>query len=184
MQEKQTEAGQVLLKFLHSIIFKKRLKRLRIFCIRQTECELFSPFEITDRMCGVCGVSFEKTSAPPKTPPSAEGEKEMDEQDEEEEEEEEVVMARLNQAHMISEEHRMMTTNFQIFREMFRNFISLPLMEIGAFLSKYQVESLSKYQVKSLSKYQVESESKYQVKSLSKYQVKPYSNVKFCPSIG
>ena len=108
-------------------------------------------------MCGICGVSFEKTSAPPNTPTSAEGEKKMGEQDEEEEEEEEeeVVVARLKQAHMISEEHQMMTTNFQNFGEMFRSIISLPLMETGAFLSKYQVESLSKYQVKSLSKYQV-----------------------------
>ena len=89
-------------------------------------------------MCGVCGVSFEKASVPPKAPPSAEGEKATDEQ--QEEEKEEVVVARLKQAHITSEEHRVMDTNFRIFREVYRNIIMQPLVEIGAFLSKYEVK--------------------------------------------
>ena len=141
-QTEQNKAAHVLLKFFRSIIFKKCLKRLVYNCFVQIECELFSPFVITERMCGVCGVSFEKASVPPKAPPSAEGEKAMDEQqeEEEEEEEEEVVVARLKQAHITSEEHRVMDANFHIFREVYRNIIMQPLVEIGAFLSKYEVK--------------------------------------------
>ena len=140
-QTEQNKAAHVLLKFFRSIIFKKRLKRLLFNCFLQIERELFSPFVITERMCGVCGVSFEKASVPPKAPPSAEGEKATDEQqEEEEEEEEEVVVARLKQAHITSEEHRVMDTNFRIFREVYRNIIMQPLVEIGAFLSKYEVK--------------------------------------------
>ena len=142
-QDEQNKAGRVLLRFIHSIIFKKRSKRLRIFCILQIERELFSRFVVTERMCGVCGVSFEKASVPPKAPPSAEGEKATDEQqeeEEEEEEEEEVVVARLKQAHVTSEEHRVKDTNFGSFREMYRSVILLPLFEVGAFLSKYEVK--------------------------------------------
>ena len=42
-QKEQTKAGHVLLSFFHSIIFMKRLKRWRIFCIIQIGLELFSP---------------------------------------------------------------------------------------------------------------------------------------------
>ena len=141
-RDEQNKAGRVLLKFFRSIIFKKRSKRLVFNCFLQTECELFSPFVITERMCGVCGVRFEKASVPPKAPLSAEGEKATDEQQEEEEEEEEelVVVARLKQAHLTSEEHRVMDTNFGIFRNMYRSVIMVPLFEIGAFLSKYEVK--------------------------------------------
>ena len=140
-QDEQNKAGRVLLRFIRSIIFKKRLKRLMFNCFLQIERELFSPFIITEKMCGVCGVSFEKASVPPKAPPSAEGEKATDEQqEEEEEEEEEVVVARLKQAHLTSEEHLVMDTNFRIFREVYRSIIMLPLFEIGAFLSKYEVK--------------------------------------------
>ena len=137
-QDEQNKAGRVLLRFIRSIIFKKRLKRLRFNCFLQIERELFSPFVITERMCGVCGVSFEKASVPPKAPPSAEGEKATDEQHEEEKEE--VVVARLKQAHLTSEEHQVMDTNFRIFREVYHNIIMQPLVEIGAFLSKYEVK--------------------------------------------
>ena len=140
-QDEQNKAGHILLRFIRSIIFKKHLKLLRLYCIRQIEHDLFSPFVIMDRMCGVCGVSFEKTSVPPKTPTSAEGEKKMDEQDDEEDEEEEVVVVRLKQAHMTSEEHRMMNINFHTFRDTYRSIISQPLIEIGAFLSKHKVTS-------------------------------------------
>ena len=134
-RDDQSKAGRVLLKFFRSIIFKKRSKRLRIFCILQIERELFSRFVVTERMCGVCGVSFEKA------PPSAEGEKATDEQqEEEEEEEEEEVVARLKQAHITSDEHRVMDANFHSFREVYRNIIMQPLVEIGAFLSKYEVK--------------------------------------------
>ena len=139
-RDDQSKAGRVLLKFFRSIIFKKRSKRLVFNCFIQTERELFSPFVITERMCGVCGVRFEKASVPPKAPPSAEGEKATDEQQEEEEEEEEEAVARLKQAHLTSEEHRVMDTNFRIFREVYRNIIMQPLVEIGAFLSKYEVK--------------------------------------------
>ena len=137
-QDEQNKAGRVLLRFIHSIIFKKRLKRLRFNCFLQIEHELFSPFVITEKMCGVCGVSFEKASVPPKAPPSAEGEKATDEQ--QEEEEEEVEVARLKQAHLTSEEHQVMDANFRIFREVYCNIIMQPLVEIGAFLSKYEVK--------------------------------------------
>ena len=137
-QTEQNKAAHVLLKFFRSIIFKKRLKRLLFNCFLQTERELFSPFVITERMCGVCGASFEKASVPPKAPPSAEGEKATDEQ--QEEEEEVVVVARLKQAHITSEEHQVMDTNFRVFREAYRNIIMQPLVEIGAFLSKYEVK--------------------------------------------
>ena len=139
-QDEQNKAGRVLLRFIRSIIFKKRLKRLMFNCFLQIERELFSPFIITEKMCGVCGVSFEKASVPPKAPPSAEGEKATDEQQEEEEEEEEEAVARLKQAHLTSEEHRVMDTNFRIFREVYRNIIMQLLVEIGAFLSKYEVK--------------------------------------------
>ena len=140
-RDDQSKAGRVLLKFFRSIIFKKRSKRLVFNCILQTERELFSPFVITERMCGVCGASFEKASVPLKAPPSAEGEKATDEQqEEEEEEEEEEVVARLKQAHITSDEHRVMDANFHSFREVYRNIIMQPLVEIGAFLSKYEVK--------------------------------------------
>ena len=140
-RDDQSKAGRVLLKFFRSIIFKKRSKRLVYNCFLQTERELFSPFVITERMCGVCGVRFEKASVPPKAPPSAEGEKATDEQQEEEEEEdaEEVVVARLKQAHLTSEEHQVMDINFRIFRKVHRSIIMVPLLETGAFLSKYEV---------------------------------------------
>lgn len=141
-QDEQNKAGHVLLKFFHSIIFKKRSKRLVFNCFLQIERELFSPVVITERMCGVCGVSFEKASVPPKAPPSAEGEKATDEQlqEEEEEEEEAAVVARLKQAHLTSEEHQVKDTNFGIFRKMYHSIILVPLFEIGAFLSKYEVK--------------------------------------------
>ena len=138
-QDEQDKAGRVLLRFIRSIIFKKRLKRLTFNCFLQIEHELFSPFIITEKMCGVCGVSFEKASVPPKAPPSAEGEKATDEQQEEEEEEEEEAVARLKQAHLTSEEHRVMDTNFRSFREAYHIIIQ-PLFEIGTFLSKYEVK--------------------------------------------
>ena len=136
-QDEQNKAGRVLLRFIRSIIFKKRLKRLRFNCFLQIEHELFSPFVITEKMCGVCGVSFEKASVPPKAPPSAEGEKATDEQ--QEEEEEVVVVARLKQAHLTSEEHQVMDANFRIFREVY-HIIMQSLFEIGVFLSKYEVK--------------------------------------------
>ena len=140
-RDDQSKAGRVLLKFFRSIIFKKRSKRLVFNCLLQTERELFSPFVITERMCGVCGVRFEKASVPPKAPPSAEGEKATDEQqEEEEEEEEEQVVARLKQAHITSEGHRVMDTNFGFFCKMYHSIIMVPLFEIGAFLSKYEVK--------------------------------------------
>ena len=141
-QDEQNKAGRVLLKFFRSIIFKKRSKRLVLNCFHQILRELFSPFLITEKMCGVCGVSFEKASVPPKAPPSAEGEKATDEQleEEEEEEEEEVVVARLKQAHLTSEEHRVKDINFCNFRKMYDNIIMQPLVEIGTFLSKYEVK--------------------------------------------
>ena len=140
-QDDQSKAGRVLLKFFRSIIFKKRSKRLVFNCFVQIERELFSPFIITEKMCGVCGVSFEKASVPPKAPPSAEGEKATDEQqEEEEEEEEEEAVARLKQAHITSEEHRVMDANLHSFHEVYRNIIMQPLFEIGAFLSKYEVK--------------------------------------------
>ena len=141
-QTEQNKAAHVLLKFFRSIIFKKRSKRLVYNCFVQIERELFSPFIITERMCGVCGVSFEKASVPPKAPPSAEGGKATDEQQEEEEEEEEeqAVVAQLKQAHLTSEEHRVKDTNFGIFRKMYHSIILVPLFEIGAFLSKYEVK--------------------------------------------
>ena len=142
-QTEQNKAAHVLLKFFRSIIFKKHLKRLVFNCFQQIERELFSPFVITEKMCGVCGVSFEKASVPPKAPSSAEGEKATDEQqeeEEEEEEEEEVVVARLKQAHLTSDEHRVMDANFRSFREVYHNIIMQPLVEIGAFLSKYEVK--------------------------------------------
>ena len=96
---------------------------------------MFFPFVITDKMCGVCGVSFEKASIAPKTPTTAEGEEKVDE----EEEEEVVVVARLKHVHMTSDDHRQMCMNYHAFREMYRTVIGVPLIEIGVFLSKHEV---------------------------------------------
>ncbi|KAL8569951.1 hypothetical protein ACOMHN_056383 [Nucella lapillus] len=82
-EEKKTKAVKILVKFLRSIRLHKRLKHLKFHFLRQTELDMFSPFSVTDKMCGICGVSFEKSSENPTQMPDG-GESKSGEEEEEE----------------------------------------------------------------------------------------------------
>lgn len=139
-EEQHKKALHIIIRLLRSVMFMKRLRNLKVLCVRQIDRDLFSPFIITDRMCGICGVRFEKPVAEAK-PETGEGEKKSEEadDDEEAEEDEETAVARLKQEHLRSEEHRTTAANFGTFREMYRSLLSMPLNEIAAFLYKHEV---------------------------------------------
>nr|KAG5695001.1 hypothetical protein BaRGS_024184 [Batillaria attramentaria] len=132
-------ASHKVTNFFRAIMIRKRVRKLKRYCILQVEKELFSPFIITDKMCGVCGVSFEivHESKPADAEEGTEEEK-VEEEDAETEEE------KLKREHLNSDLHHSMEINFKNFREMYRSAISEPLLEIGAFLSHCQVKKLCK----------------------------------------
>ncbi|KAK7091654.1 hypothetical protein V1264_009311 [Littorina saxatilis] len=138
-EEQQNKASHIITRFMRRIIFFKHLHDIERFCVRQIYRDLFSPCIITDRMCGICGVRFEKP-VPEAKPETPEGEKKSEEAQEAPEEDEETVVARLKQEHLMSEEHRTTAVEFNAFKEMYRSLLSKPLNEIASFLHKHEVK--------------------------------------------
>lgn len=134
-QEAHRKSALIIYRFIKSFMLWKRLPQLKKCCILQVERELFASSVISNAMCGVCGVGFEKSS-------TGEVEESVVHDGEEEEEKEsgEIVQERIKQEHLDSEGHKRNAAEYQTFRQIYRSHLAMPLFNIRGSLSFHQVK--------------------------------------------
>lgn len=134
-QEAHKKSARIIYRSIKSFMFRKRIPQLKKWCVVQVERELFASSLISNAMCGVCGVGFEKSS-------TGEVEESVvhDGDEEEEKESGEIVQERIKQEHLDSEGHKRNAAEYKTFRQIYRSRLAMPLFQIRGSLSFYQVK--------------------------------------------